>query len=215
MGAKTRMLMYADGDPAEILRSGPKLDREASAALVPKLFPTSQYAAAEDENLLLAHPRGKKVLVGCYPGLTIIAADELAIDYPTRTAKRFLDFAQGRTVYVHVMDSVVDWFAYAVWKDGRWLRSLSVSPDSGVIEDIGERRAFEAPFWSGERPALGPDDDPNDYPLPFHPLEMADAALEDLFGYQIEGYMDGEMLDPESIPLMAFTAVKKPWWKLF
>lgn len=44
---------------------------------------------------------------------------------------------------------------------------------------------------------------------------MGEAALDDLFGYQIEGYIEGEMLDPDSIPLMAFTRVKKPWWKIF
>jgi len=212
MGVNTWLLMYAEGDPAEILRSGPKLDREASAALVKRLFPARDFAAGEDENLTLARPRGKKVLVGVFPGLTIIAAGELAIDYLTRTDKRFLEMAQGRTVYIHVMHSVVDWFAYAVCKDGQWLRSLSVSPDSGVIEDIGERRAFEASFWAGERPAVGPEDE---YPLPFHPLEMGDAALYELFGYQLDGYIEGEMLDPDSIPLMAFTPVKKPWWKIF
>jgi len=212
MGTKTWLLMYADVDPVEILRSAPKLDREASAALVRRLFPSGDFTAAEDESLCVACPGGGGVMVGVFPGLTIIAAGELAIDYPTQTDRRFLDFAQGRTVYIHLMHSVVDWFAYAVWKNGQWLRSLSVSPDSGVIEDIGGRRAFEAPFWAGERPAGEPEDE---YPLPFHPLEMGEAALDDLFGYQIEGYIEGEMLDPDSIPLMAFTRVQKPWWKIF
>lgn len=215
MGAKTWLLMYADGDPAEILRSKPTLDRDASAALVKQLFPAPEFTAAEDRSLAYACPRGKDVLAGCFPGLTIVVAGELARDYLTQTDQRFLDFAQGRTVYLHIMHSVVDWFAYAIWKDGQWLRALSVSPD-GIIEDIGEKRAFEAPFWAGERPAIDPADaDDEEYPLQFHPLDMGEAALEDLFGYQLEGYIKGEMLDPDSIPLMAFTAVKKPWWKLF
>lgn len=213
MGAKTWLMMYAEGDPAEILRSGPKLDREASAALVRQLFPAGRYIAAEDESLANACPRDGKVLAACFPGLTIVAAGELAIDYPTQTDKRFLEIAQGRTVYIHLMHSVVDWFAYGVWKDGAWLRSLSVSPESGVIQDLGARRAFETPFWDGERPAVEPEEDTDEYPLPFHPLEMGEAALGELFGYQLEGYMEREMLDPDTIPLMAFT--KKPWWKLF
>jgi len=215
MGAKTWLMMYADGDPAEILRSRPKLDREASVALVSRLFGDARFVQGEDKSLCFACPPGNDVLAACFPGLTIIAAGELAVDFPTQTDQRFLDFAQGRTVYIHLMHSVVDWFAYAVWRDGTWLRSLSVSPDSRVMEDIGERRAFEFPFWSGERPAVDPDDDPDDYPLPFHPLEMGEAALEDLFGYHLEGYINPALLEPESIPLMTFQAVKKPWWKLW
>ncbi|WP_405525285.1 DUF6928 family protein [Streptomyces canus] len=36
------------------------------------------------------------------------------------------------------MHSVVGWFAFAAWGDGRLLRSLSLSPDSGIIENGGE-----------------------------------------------------------------------------
>jgi len=215
MGAKTWLLMYAEGDPAEILRSGPKLDRAASTALVARLFPAASFVAANDESLAFACPSGGDVMIGCFPGLTIVAAGELAVDLPSQIDNRFLDLAQGRTVYIHLMHSVVDWFAYAIWKDGQWLRSLSVSPDSGVIEDVGERRAFEAPFWSGERPAVDPEEDPDEYPLPFHPLEMGEAALEALFGYQLEGGINADLLDPDKIPLMAFTVVKRPRWKLW
>jgi hypothetical protein len=153
-------------------------------------------------------------LASCFPGLTILAAGELAVDFPSRIDTRFLDLEQGRTVHIHLMHSVVEWFAYAIWKDGQWLRSLSVSPDGGVIEDIGERHAFEAPFWSGERPAVDPEEDPGEYPLPFHPLEMGEAALEALFGYQLEGGINADLLDTDKMPLMASTSVKKPWRKL-
>jgi hypothetical protein len=33
--------------------------------------------------------------------------------------------AAGRRVVLHAMHSVVDWLAFAVWEDGRLLRSLS------------------------------------------------------------------------------------------
>jgi hypothetical protein len=54
------------------------------------------------------------------------------------------------------MHSVVDWFAFAVWQDGRLKRSLSLSPDSGVLEDIGAKLPFEEPYWSGKHPAVNP-----------------------------------------------------------
>ncbi|MFD4655933.1 DUF6928 family protein [Kitasatospora sp. NPDC058444] len=54
---------------------------------------------------------------------------------------------------LHAMHSVVDWLAFGVWEDGRLVRSLSLSPDSGIIEDIGEPLSFEVPSWARERPA--------------------------------------------------------------
>jgi hypothetical protein len=120
------------------------------------------------------------------------------LDKPSQLPERFLEAAQGRTVYLHAMHSAVDWFAYAIWERGRLVRSLSLSPDSGVIEDLGERRAFEEPYWSGQHPL------DEDYPLPFHPLDLGEAALLDLFGYQIEGYVDAFQFQPEEIPLAAF-----------
>ncbi|WP_420719932.1 DUF6928 family protein [Streptomyces sp. NA13] len=40
-----------------------------------------------------------------------------------------------------------------MWEDGHLLRSLSLSPDSGVIENIGTPLPFEQPYWAGDRPA--------------------------------------------------------------
>jgi len=39
--------------------------------------------------------------------------------------------------------------AFAQWVNGKLVRSLSLSPDSGILEDIGPRFPFEEPFWSG------------------------------------------------------------------
>ncbi|WP_374585507.1 hypothetical protein [Pseudoduganella sp.] len=214
MGAKTWMLMYAESEPAAILRARPVLDRAASQAMLEQLFPGKRYTPQQDETLARACPHGRDVRLACFPGLSIVAAGELAIDNPSQLDPRFLEYAGGRTVYLHIMYSVVDWFAYAIWKDGQWQRSLSVTPDGGVIEDLGERRAFELPYWAGKFPAIDPaDDEPDTYPLPFHPLDLGEAALEDLFGYQLEGDNGPSLLDPASIPLMAFKAPR--WWKFW
>ena len=53
---------------------------------------------------------------------------------------------------MHGMHSVVDWLCFAVWEDGRLIRSLSLSPDGGIQENIGEPFAFELPYWAGEHP---------------------------------------------------------------
>ena len=56
--------------------------------------------------------------------------------------RRFLEGAGAKTVYLHAMHSVVDWFAFAVWHGQKVRRSLSLSPDSGVMEDIGSPLPF-------------------------------------------------------------------------
>ncbi|MFJ9460587.1 DUF6928 family protein [Kitasatospora sp. NPDC101447] len=51
----------------------------------------------------------------------------------------------GRRLVVHWMHSVVDFLAFAVWEDGQLVRSLSVSPGSGVMENMGEPLPFVRP----------------------------------------------------------------------
>ena len=99
---------------------------------------------------------------------------------------------------------MVDWFAYAIWTpDGQLRRALSLSPDSGIAENLGEPLPFERPYWTGEQPVdTGDPDQP--YPLPFHPLEMAEDALRHLFGFNYEGlYLDDDP-DLEEVTLAGY-----------
>lgn len=245
MGAKTWMLVGSDGDAREILKSKPKLDREATAALAARLFPGEKLELIGEETLSYTNPPDDELFIAAFPGLSIVAAIEFGIDYPSQLPASFLDQAVGRTIHLHAMHSVVDWFAFAVWQDGKLRRALSLSPDSGILEDIGERLPFEAPFWEGQNPVFDPpgegpspaDLDPvvveepeDEYPFPFHPLELGEAALLDFFGYQLEGTIDPSWLDPEDIPLLKYRrprsaaalaprpaapAADKPWWKIW
>ena len=72
---------------------------------------------------------------------------------------------------------------------------------------------FELPYWEGEHPAVQPEDNQEDYPLPFHPLELGEAALAEFFGYQLEGDVNQNYLDPKDIRLMCFK--RSRWWKLW
>jgi len=212
MGAKTWMLVYSDGNAGEILRSGPGLDRDTTAILARKLFPSERLQPLEDGSLLDTCPPDNELIVGCFPGLSIVAAKEFGLDYPSTLQSAFIEPALGRTICLHAMHSAVDWFAYAMWKDGKLQRSLSLSPDSGILEDIGPRLPFEEPYWAGEHPALDPEEDESNYPFAFHPLELGEAALLELVGYQLEG--DDCRVDPEEIPLMCFKR-SKSWWKFW
>jgi len=210
------MLVYAEeGKASEILKSCTQIDRAATVALARELFPNDRLEpAGRDGDLLYTCPPDDEVHMGCFDGLSVIAAKEFGIDYPSKLPQRFLEAAKSHSVYLHAMHSVVDWFAYAFWVDGTLRRSLSLSPDSGILEDIGARLAFEEPYWSGQHPAIDPDDEDDDYPFPFHPLELGEATLAEFFGYQLEGDINGSFLDPETVPLMQFKRMK-PWWKLW
>lgn len=212
MGAKTWMLVRTSGVVRDVLSGHPTLDREATAALAGSLFPKERLEPLEDGDLSYTCPPDDEVHMACFGGLSIIAAKEFGIDYPSRLETRFRQGPHTDMVCLHAMHSVVDWFAFAVWKNGSLVRSLSLSPDSGLLEDHGTHLPFELPFWSGEHPAVDPEDleeGEEPYPFPFHPLELGEAALKEFFGYQLEGLVDDSLLKPESVPLARFRRKKK------
>jgi hypothetical protein len=220
MGAKTWMLVYSTANAREALAAKPALDREATLKFAAELFPNDKLEQIEDGNLAWTNPPNREMVVGCFPGVAVVAAKEFGGDYPSRLPQAFIDAGRDRTIYLHAMHSVVDWFAFAVWSKGVLVRALSVSPDSGVMENIGEKLPFETPFWAGERPLFDEEDDEEvkaearKYPLPFHPLDLGEAALLNFFGYQLEGNDPQAVLDPEAIPLVRFRRIRS-WWKFW
>lgn len=209
MGAKDWFICYADTDRdvASVLASGPGLDRPVTEALVRRLFPDHSVAPADDGTLGEdANLEDDMVYAAVWPGMTIVCTGEAALDRPSQLDRRFLAEGAGRTVYLHAMHSVVDWFALGIWdSEGVLQRALSLSGgNEELIEDVGDRLAFEEPFWEGRFPAV---DDGEDYPFPFHPLELSEAALDRLFGFVFEGYtgMPGtESVDPFEVTLAGF-----------
>ncbi|HWU21153.1 MAG TPA: hypothetical protein VN088_06495 [Nocardioides sp.] len=213
MGAKDCFILYADGDVPALLASRPALDRPATEELVRRLFPDRLVTAIDDGTIGDdANPEDGTVYAAVWPGATIVCTSAVALDRPSQVDPRFLAEGRGRTVYVHAMHSVVDWFALGVWTpDGRLRRALSVSGGDGeVLEDLGEPLPFEEPFWAGGYPATEDEDD--DYPFPFHPLELAEAALDQLFGFVFEGYsgMGPETVDPLDLTLAGFGLAASP-----
>ena len=206
MGAKTWMLVLADRSPREVLTAGPRLDREATKALAAKLFPNDELTPLDDGTLFDISPPDHELCIGVFDGLAIVTAAEFGLDRPSELPRHFLTARPGASVYLHAMHSVVDWCAFAEWRDGTLRRSLSVSAEQGVIEERGERLPHERPFWDGAHPAVDPEEEPDGYPLPFHPLELAEATLWEWFGFVVEGYDDvpASPLDLETVPLLRF-----------
>jgi hypothetical protein len=215
MGAKTWMLVLANSNAREALAAKPFLDREATYKLANTLFPDEKLELIGDGDLSYTCPPDNEVHIGCFPGVSVVAAKEFGIDYPSKLPQRFIDAGGNGMATLHAMHSVVDWFAYAIWTNGKLVRSLSLSPDSGIMEDIGQRLPFEEPFWSGDHPAVDDDEEADAYPFPFHPLDLGEATLKDQFGYQLEGYIDTSLLEPESVPLVRYKRCRSPWWKFW
>ncbi|MFE9883388.1 DUF6928 family protein [Streptomyces sp. NPDC005784] len=139
--------------------------------------------------------------------MEVIGDQRVMIGSPPELPEHLVAASTGRRLVLHAMDSVVDWLAFAVWEDGRLVRSLSLSPDSGIIESIGEPLPFELPYWAGDRPAdviTWPDEDEEPYPLPFHPLELGEDALRALCGFVREGLPEPDDIDTDNIRLHGF-----------
>jgi len=140
------------------------------------VFPLDTLEPLSDDTLSNTSPPGNELAIASFPGLSIVAAREFGIDRPSTLPPSLVQFGVGRSTCLHAMHSVVDWFAYAIWKDGVLHRLLSVSPD-------------------------------------VHPLELGEAALLELFGFQLEGTTSH--FEPEDIPLMRFKrsrSWRKKWF---
>ncbi|TWD16265.1 hypothetical protein FB570_112144 [Streptomyces sp. T12] len=208
MGAKTGLLVYADGDVPALLRQVGTADLDRTEAMVRRLHPGREIARCEGSDLWDGvYPTKGTVYAASWPGVEVMGDQEVMIDRPSQLPDHMVAASTGRRLVLHAMHSVVDWLALAVWEDGRLIRSLSLSPDSGIIENIGDPFPFERPYWAGDRPAdiiswPGEEDEP--YALPFHPLELGEEALRTLCGFIREGLPHPTDVNAEAIPLYGF-----------
>jgi hypothetical protein len=204
MGWKTAILMACEGVPAGSLRAPGALDQAATAGLVASAYPGWTATPAEGASLHDGvYPPPAIAYAGRFPAADVICDRELMLDYPSRLPPHLLALGAGRTLILHAMHSVVDFFAFAVWEDGRLVRSLSMAlggPRPGIMEDLGPPLPFERPYWDGQHP-IG-----EGYPLPFYPLDLAEpTAMRALFGFSLGGPQQPGEIDADAIRLAGFT----------
>jgi hypothetical protein len=163
------------------------------------LFPRSRYEnlgrGTLEQN---GFPNRGDVNVGTFERGTVIATRDAVLFNPTKLHTRYLKAPLSREVVLLAQQSAYDMFAFGHWIDGQLRRSISVNPVGKVWESIGDPEAFEDPFWAGERP-VG-----SDYPLPFHPLDMAEAAVRTFLGIHVEGQPAPGLVGPDRIQLELF-----------
>jgi hypothetical protein len=218
MGAKTALLAFVDGDLSATLRAA---TRSETVGLVPggsrgrgageaeavvrrlspgyEVTPTAGGTLFED-----CYPPEDIVFAAVMPGATLLCGQRLVAETPSELPEHLLTEADGRRILFHSMHSVVDALTFAVWEDARLIRSLSVSPDTGIVEDIGEPLAFERPYLAGEHPVTSMFPGQGPYPLPFHPLVLGQEALRALFGFVIEGRPQPDDVDADKVRLHGF-----------
>ncbi|MFB8756609.1 DUF6928 family protein [Streptomyces nigra] len=208
MGAKTGLLVYADSDVPGLLRRVGAADPDRTVTMMRRLYPGWEIEECEGSTLWdgVYPPKGT-AYAASWPGVDVVGDQRVMIDAPSQLPEHLVAASAGRRLVLHAMHSVVDWLAFAVWEDGRLVRSLSLSPDSGIIENVGEPLPFELPYWAGDRPAdviPWPEEDEEPYPLPFHPLELGEDALRALCGFIQEGHPEPDDVDADNIRLHGF-----------
>ncbi|WP_203898897.1 DUF6928 family protein [Virgisporangium aliadipatigenens] len=200
------MLVHADDAVVPVLARTTSTDAGAAAALVRRLWPGHDVEPDGEEPWELAdaiYPPPGTTCALAVPGLAVVCDRRVAVDRPSTLPAHLLAGAGARVLHL-AMHSVVDGLAFAVWESGRLVRSLSLAPGFGIIEDVGERLPFEAGYWDGAYPAGD-----EGYPLPFHPLRLGERAMGEFFGFYAEGAMAGddapdERVDPFAVELHGF-----------
>lgn len=207
MGAKTALLAFADGDLVPAVLGATRCDLAEAEELVRLIHPGYDVTPIGDGTLSdSVYPPDDITYATVLAGAELLCDRRLMFDRPSELPERLLKLGAGRRIVVHGMHSVVDGLSFAVWDDGTLVRSLSLSPDSGIAENIGEPFDFELPYWDGAHPVrltLYPEDT-EPYPLPFHPLELGEEALRALFGFVIEGFHTRDDIDGEAVHLHGF-----------
>lgn len=197
MGSKTAMLAFSDGDPRLAGRPDPAEVVARVRAWHPEYDVTPIGGGSLGD---YCYPPEDTCYATVLPGVELYCDRRLAGHLPSRLPGRLLRAGADRRITLHAMHSMSDSLSFAVWENGDLVRSLCLSPDDGIVENIGEPLACELPYWAGEHPASA-----ESYPLPFHPLELGGGpVLRALFGFVVEGAPEPGDLDPFDVPLLAY-----------
>ncbi|GAA0317724.1 hypothetical protein NE235_06375 [Actinoallomurus spadix] len=167
-------------DPVQAFRQGLVPDPDAAADLARRLYPESAILESGDTVLDFAlWPYEDELFIGAYGDALVVCDRRLYdVDDQARTlADQIAAALPGSTCGVLVLHSVVSgcWFRW--YAGDRPRRDVFVTAEDGVVVDLGERLAAEAPFWKAI------DEGAPDVPLPFDYEEFGLAlAREHLFG---------------------------------
>jgi hypothetical protein len=204
MGAKTALLAFTDDDLPPALWGATRSEPAEVIELVRELHPGYEVTPLGDGSLGDdVYPPDDTSYATVLAGAELFCDRRLVYDRPSQLPARLLRAGADRRIIMHGMHSASDSLCFAVWENGDLVRSLSLSPDGGIAEDIGDPYEFELPYWAGRHP-VEPMFSQDPYPLPFHPLELGEDALRALFGFILEGHPHPDDVDPFGVHLHGF-----------
>lgn len=168
MGLSFALLAYSNSERINMSR---RLEDGTSCNdIVRCIFPRMALVPSGTVRLLdLRIPERGALAAASFEQGVLVSTRDAHLYNPSKLHRRYLKPKYG-TVQLFTQRSFNDMFAYARWSHGNLVRSISVNPVGNVWESIGEPESFEIPLWQDSHAI-------DEYPLPFHPLDMSNAAL--------------------------------------
>ncbi|MFF3464427.1 DUF6928 family protein [Streptomyces sp. NPDC002619] len=116
MGAKTGLLVYADGDVPGLLREVGAADLARTSDMMRGLYPGWLVEQSSGSNLWDGvYPANGTAYAASWPNVEIVCDRRVMIDFPSQPPEHLVAASVGRRLVLHAMHSVVDWLAFAVW----------------------------------------------------------------------------------------------------
>jgi Family of unknown function (DUF6928) len=151
-----------------VLLGATRSRRAETEVRVHRIHPGYLVAPADDGTLWdCVYPPDDMTYATALAGADLFCDRRLVLDRPSELPEHLRTAGAGKRIIMHGMHSVVDWLCFAVWEDGTLVRSLSLAPDGGIQENIGEPYDFEQPYWAGKHPVEPVPGWPDQGPYPF------------------------------------------------
>lgn len=224
MGFKCTYSAISPGIPREDIWRLPEGGRRQAELAIKELF-SDAYAYARSGSSEDTYPTDEGVWIGTWGDTVLLSADpELLLG-----AQWDLHDGLGRwDLNVH---SVVDLCQFEVTGGPFGDRQVALYPDMETTFEeacTGHPLPFEEPYLAGEHDEPTDEDDEYAPRIPFHPLELGDAAVLWMFGIMGESPPSDAVVDPLlaersgswEIPMHRFEPVPQPsprkrwfgWW---
>ncbi|WP_425579923.1 DUF6928 family protein [Streptomyces hyderabadensis] len=199
MGSKAAVLVLTRERPERIFEDTSGMDQSRSINLAEKFLGGIPRQSGVVPLDLAVWPEEGAACVASFPHFDVVCSRKIAQDRPSEIIVDIARLAGLRSAYAVCMESSRDWTSILAWSPKGVTRAVSLSPEGGVVEDVGKRLPFEIPFWAGKYPVRE-----RGYQLPFHPIDLGNEALRVFFGFILEGAEDDLCVDPEEIEIPIF-----------